>query len=333
MKAPTIDVTASLSAVLAGKKRSQQCHVNRISAIDDPCLRKLYYMRHDWDKAAPIDDGLQGIFETGNLLEPVIERIVSEAGMAATPRWRIVGSQTPTNDDLLKKFQISGTIDGMLQVEISPGQWLTIGVLDVKTMSGNIFPRIETYEDLARYPWTKKYRGQVQLYALAHNLERCFLLLVNKQNLYQMRLVEFPLDLAYCEGLLEKAQAVNDAIEAGEAPDGVDDPDVCPRCQFYSFCAPDMTSGGNLIISDSDELEAVLERLVELSSTAKEYGDLEKERDRMLPKGQNVACGRFLVTWKEITVNRKAAEASVSTQWRKKIVATGGPQAAADDEE
>jgi hypothetical protein len=317
-----IDVTASLSAVLATKKHAYPSHVNRISALDDPCMRRLYYMRHDWDKARPVDDGLQGIFETGTLLEPVIGRIVSEAGAAASPRWRIVGSQTPTSDALLKQYQISGSIDGFLQVEADGGRWETLGVVDIKTMSGNIFPRVETYDDLARYPWTRKYRGQVMLYALAHNVEMCFLLLVNKQNLYQMRLLAFPLDMAYCEALLAKAKTVNDAVAVGAAPDGVDDPDVCPKCQFYSFCAPDMTSGGNLIVSDNEELEVVMERLDELSPTAKEYADLEEQRDKMLIKGQNVACGRFLVTWKELTVSRKASEASTSPQWRKKIVST-----------
>jgi len=326
-----IDISSGIAAVLASKKRLYPCHTNRASSIGDPCLRRLYYKRAAWDKQEPTSDSLQSVFETGNLLEPVIGRIVSEVGEASNPRWRIIGAQMPTNDALLKKYNITGTIDGLLQVDLDG--WKTLGVVDGKTVSPNIYPRLNTYADLQRYPWTRMYPAQLMIYSLAHDLETCFLLLSNKSSLFEMKLLEFPLDMDYCEGLLEKAQAVNDAIEAGEAPDGVDDPDVCPRCQFYSFCAPDMTSGGNLIISDSDELEAVLERLVELSPTAKEYGDLEKERDRMLPKGQNVACGRFLVTWKEITVNRKAAEASVSTQWRKKIVATGGPQAAADDEE
>jgi hypothetical protein len=242
--------------------------------------------------------------------------------MAASPRWRIVGSQTPTSDALLKQYQISGSIDGFLQVETAPGVWLTLGVVDIKTMSGNIYPRVETYDDLARYPWTRKYRGQVMLYALAHNVERCFLLLVNKQNLYQMRLLEFPLDMAYCEALLCKAKTINDALEAGTPPEGIDDPDICPKCQFYSFCAPDITTGGNLEVSDNEELETVLERLDELSPTAQEYSELEDLRDKLLVKGQDVACGRFLVTWKKLTINRKASEARTETQWRKKIMAT-----------
>ncbi len=318
-----IDIKDSLSRVLAGKKKQYPQHVNRISSLDDPCLRKLFYMRHDWSQAAPVDDGLQGIFETGNILEPVIERIVSEAGMAGSPRWRIVGAQTTTNDALLKKYQISGTIDGFLQVE-SAGEWVTLGVVDIKTMSPNVYRQIETYQDLSRYPWTRRYRGQVMLYALAHNLETGYLLLVNKQNLFDMKLICFPLDMTYCEGLLQRAKAVNEAVETETAPEGVNDPDICPDCPFYSFCAPDMTTGGNLIMSDNDELEAILDRLEALQPTAKEYSALEKERDDMLTKGQNIVCGKYIITWKEITVNRKASEARVDTQWRKKIVKVEG---------
>ena len=318
---PEIDVTGSLSKMLTERKKLFPSHVNRISALDDPCLRKLYYMRHDWDKARPVDDGLQGIFETGNVLEPVIERIVSEVGMAGDPPWRIVGAQTPTNDALLKSFQVSGTIDGFLQVEIDD-KWITLGVVDIKTMSPNIFRVVQTYADLGRYPWTRRYRGQVMLYALAHNLGWGYLLLVNKQNLFDMRLISFPVDMDYCEGLLQKAKTINEAIEADTPPEGVNDPDVCPGCQFYPFCMPDLTTGGNLIISDSDELEAILDRIDELAPSVKDSKALEKERDSMLVKGQAVACGKYLVTWKEITVNRKAAEARTDTQWRKKIVKT-----------
>ena len=84
MSNQTIDISTGLQAVLKSKKKTFPQHVNRISQLDDPCLRRLYYARHDWDKATETDDGLQGIFETGNVLEPIIERIASEYGIAAT---------------------------------------------------------------------------------------------------------------------------------------------------------------------------------------------------------------------------------------------------------
>lgn len=303
------DITTGLSAVLATKKRTFPQHVNRISALDDPCLRRLYYRRAAWDKAKPIDDGLAGVFETGNILEPVIQRIVSEVGEASNPRWRIVGSQTPTNDKLLKQYQISGSIDGFLQAYwdgTSQGwnpshlnTWYTLGVVDIKTASPNIYPQLNSYADLGKYFWTRGYRGQLMMYALAHNLERCFILFVNKSNLYEMKLIEFPIDMEYLEGLLKKAETVNMAIEFDEAPRGVNDPDVCPKCPWFAYCAPDIATGGNLAVVDNAELEAVLNRMEELDPAATEYADLEKARDIMLTKGRDISVGGWMVTWKE----------------------------------
>lgn len=319
MKTSDPNITASLSAFLAGKKKLWQSHVNRISALDDACLRKLFYMRAAWDKAKPTDDGLQGILETGNILEPVIERIVSEVGMAAAPQWRIVGTQTQTNDALLKRYQISGTIDGFLQVKDESGQWITLGVIDIKTMSANIFRQIDGYDDLARYPWTSRYRGQVMMYALANGVDRCYLLLVNKQNLFDMKLIGFNLDMEYCEGLLKKAESINQAIESNEPPQKINDPSICPSCAWYSYCAPELTLPGNLMVSDNVVLEETLERLDDLQEISKEISELERERDKMLVKGQDLACGRFVITWKEIEVHRKAQEARTETQFRKSI--------------
>ena len=314
-----LDITKDLKAHLEGKRELRPCHTNRISALDDPCLRRLFYMRHDWEKAEPVSDSLQGVMETGTLLESVIERIVSEAGMAAAPRWRIVGSQTPTKDDLLREYQISGSIDGFLQVE-APGGWQTEGVIDIKTMSPNVYVRVESYDDLARYPWTRKYRGQLMLYSLAHDMDRCFLLLVNKSNLFDMRLIEFPVDMEYCDGLLARAKAVNEAITAGTAPAGVNDPDECSRCQFMSLCQPELASKGNLTFAENEELVGILDRLEQLGPAGAEIKELEDARDKLLTKGQDIVCGDWIITWKKSEIRYKAKEAYTAEQWRKKIM-------------
>lgn len=316
-----IDIQSGIAATLQRKKKVIQQHVNRVSAMDDPCLCRLYFMRHDWDKALETDDGLQGIFETGNILEPVIERIVSEVGQNSTPRWRIVGSQMSTNDNLLKEYQISGTIDGFLQIELN-GEWVTIGVIDIKTMSPNIYAQIHDYNSLGKYFWTRRYRGQLMLYALAHNIEQCFILCVNKSNLYNMKLVNFPLDMGYCDGLLEKAEIINKAIKTETPPEKINDPDECPKCKFFSFCCPDISTGGNLQIIDNEELEQILDNMAELESTVNRYKELQAERDGILVKGQDLACGQWLVVWKKITKQFKpqpAKEGFSREEWRKSI--------------
>lgn len=316
-----IDIEKGIHEVLEPKRKAYPCHVNRISQLDDPCLRRLYYHRTAWDKATPIDDSLAGIFETGNVLEPAIERIVSEVGRASDPPWRIVGNQMPTNDKLLKEFQISGTIDGLMQIQ--NGQWNTEGVIDIKTASPNVYPTITDYASLARYPWTRKYRGQLMLYSLAHNLEKCYILFVNKSNLYEMKLVEFPVDMAYCEELLQKARKVNEAVASEEPPAQINDPDECPKCAWFSYCMPNLKTGGNLKVINNEELEIVLDRLSELDPAVSEYKDLEKVRDNLLTRGQDIACGHWLVQWKCIKKHFKASPAKPEyerEEWRKTIV-------------
>lgn len=325
-----INIESGLKEVLNRDKKLMQSHVNRISQIDDPCLRRLFYMRDAWDKATMIDDGLQGVFNTGTTLEPVIERIASEVGLASSPRWRIVGQQTPTKDDLLKKYQISGTIDGLVQTEQTSSEagkvtrkWVTQGVVDIKTSSPNIYPRINSYDDLTRYPWTKKYRGQLQLYALAHNLTKCFILFVNKTNLYDMKFVEFEIDMEYCELLLQKAYAVNKAIESETAPPGANDATICKECRWLSHCCPPLTIGSEVKISTDVELEGRLERLQELELSAKEYNATKKIVDKQLTKGQDIACGKFLILWKQGERNYKAQPAKEAYKietWTKEII-------------
>jgi len=305
-----IDLNSGLHEVIAKAKVKQPQHTNRLSMLDDPCLRRLYYARAEWDKAAEPDDGLQGTYMTGNALEPVIYHIAQQVGESCQPRWRIVGNQIALNDALLKRYQISGTIDGVLQLE-NGDRWETVSVVDVKTMSPNVYPRIMSYDDLTRYPWTARYRGQLMGYALGFGTEWCSLLLVNKANLYDMRFVHFPLDYQYAEGLLRKAEVINAAIEKHEPPAGVNDPKICPRCPWFAFCAPDMTLGGNLTIADDGELEAILERMAELEPQASQYAELERARDALLVKGRNVAVGRWLILWTQDRAGR----------WRKEIMA------------
>jgi CRISPR/Cas system-associated exonuclease Cas4 (RecB family) len=312
-------IEEALHNLLKPLKKPWPCHVNRISQLDDPCLRRLYYYRTAWDKQPERDDGLQGIFETGNKLEPVIANIISEAGQVAEPPFRIVGSQTATRDDLLESHKISGRIDGFWQTK-EDGEWETQGVVDIKTSSPNVFAGLDGYESLSKYSWTRKYRGQLMLYALAHNLSRCILLFVNKSNLFQMKIIEFDLDFDYAENLLQKAKVINEAVDSKTPPSKINDPEDCPSCPFNSICMPDYTSKGNLKIEDNEELETVLTRLEELDPVLKEIKGLEKRREQMLTKGMDIAIGKFLVLWKEITATRKPSKGGQYSYWRKKII-------------
>ncbi len=303
-----IEVRSGIDKILDKKKMPRPISTNHCSSLDDPCLRRLYYRRIAWDKATPVDTGLAGIWATGAKLEPVIENIIQDVGMSCDVRWRIIAKQTTTKDNLLDEYLITGSIDGLFQLEID-GIWVTLGVVDIKTMSMHIYPNINCYADLDKYPWTKKYRGQLQLYSLAHNYEWCFILCVNKQNLYDIKVIAFPVDMEYCEGLLQKADAVNDAVDTKTPPPAINHPDECEGCQFAALCCPEYSTGGNISIEANDELEGILTTLDTLDETRLEINRLGKRRDFLLIKGKDVILGDHCVTWKQ----------SSNGTWRKKI--------------
>lgn len=309
-----------ITTVLGRLKKRFPQQANRLSNLDDPCERRLYYRRAEWDKAATVDDGLQGIFETGNRLEPIIMEILGEIGRASNPPWRIVGNQQPVKDSLMLRYQITGTIDGILQRRIpEAAPWANVAVCDVKTMSPHVFAAINSYEDLGKYPWTRSYRGQLMGYALGMNLTDCVIIAVNKSNLYDIKAIEFPLDLDYMDGLLEKAERVNMAVSAGTPPAGINTKAECSRCPFLGFCCPPLETGGNMEIVDNPELEAILEALDRLEASADQYSALEKERDALLQQGKDVCVGRFKVSWKKVEGTRKPSAGGSYSYWRKSI--------------
>jgi hypothetical protein len=332
METAQINIQTAIDDYLRGKVRSFPCHVNRISSMGEKCLRRLYYERTAWDKKAPVSPRLQAIFETGNVLEPVIERAISEIGHAAKPAFRIVGAQTTTKNDLFDKYQIAGTIDGFLQVEDiekakaenTKDTWFTVGVVDIKTMSPNIFPGINSMADLEKHEWTAKYKGQVMLYSRAHGYSKCFLLLVNKTALYEMKLIEFDVDMDYTNALLEKADPVNKAIKKGKPPEGINEADVCTECPFYAFCAPPIQFGTELTVEDREDLIASLDAMKEYELMHKQYEANERVRDKILEnfKGINLLCGPYMITWSKGKRHYKAVEEHDTITWSKKILLT-----------
>jgi CRISPR/Cas system-associated exonuclease Cas4 (RecB family) len=317
-----IDIDSGIKNYLGSQKRSNKTHVNRISALGDPCLRRLYYMRAEWDKAKNPEQGLAGIFATGSELEPIIQRIVSQVGMSSTPRWRLIKAQSETRSELLESHQISGTIDGVLEVEKSPNEWTKAGVVDIKTMSPNIYPQIDKFEDLQKYPWTAKYPGQLMLYAKAEKEPTCHILAINKTNLFDMKFISFPVDEAYVSTLLEKADKVNQAVTTKTAPDGVNDIDECGKCPWYSFCCPSLTTGEELTIDDSEELAGILDAMASIEAMVKQYEGLKKERDALLKpyEGKPLLCANWMIQWKKIA--RKGYVVQDGEYWNKKIIRT-----------
>jgi len=319
------DISNDSFNYLKTKSKVWPCHTNRASQLDDPCERRLVYMRTAWQNAKPAGPYLQGIFETGKEVEPLIEKILSELGRSASPRWRIVGAQSEIDSRMQKTHQITGHIDGLMQVENEEDGWDTACVCDIKTCSDHVFNSINGYDDLVRYPWTKKYRGQLFLYALGLEVEKCCIIFVNKQNLYNIKPIYFDLDYGYGEDLLQKAERVNAHVDAGTLPDKINSPEDCSRCAYAHMCLPDLIATGNLQLFNNEEIEELLNQRDEVQEAKKQFDAIERQLKKKLIEGQDILCGEFIVQWKEVI--KKAYEVAASKYWKKTVISVNPDEA------
>jgi len=324
-----LNVAESVKDLAAKNRKTWPAKSNRASAIGYPCLRKLVYMRTAWDKAAPISESLAGLFQTGNELEPVIERILSKAGQAGTPPWRIVGSQTVIKSEILEQYEISGHVDGILQT-YDGQRWEDYGVADIKTSNPNIFQSLDGYDSLSRFPWTESYISQLSIYAKGMNQKRCVLIFVNKANLYDVKLIEWDLDEAFVDELLAKARRINEHIRSNTLPDKINRQDICGRCEHAAHCLPELEATGNLQVLADDEIADMLDRRSILEAAKREFDALERDLKKRLIEGQDVICGTHMISWKQVKKHMKATEARDLEYWQKKITSLGVTDDATD---
>lgn len=239
------DVARDVSALIEGESWQPQ-HSNRISGLGHPCARFLTYCRTHWEDLGGVDLFLKGIFQTGNELEPVIERIISRAGQKAKSRWRLVGAQMPIVDKFFAAHQITGTIDGKLQIEFD-GEWVNYAAADIKTCSPFTFDRFNSVEDLLRDDGHFGYRwyAQLTMYAFGMNLEHAALIMVNKTNLFNVKVICWEIDFDLCEWLVRKADAINVAVDRWRIeqddrchPPKINRPKLCSDCKVAHICNP-----------------------------------------------------------------------------------------------
>jgi hypothetical protein len=167
-------------------------------------------------------------------------------------------------------------------------------------MSPHIWDRVQTLEDLehARQPWLRKYVAQLQVYLLLAGEERGLFVLLNKSS-GALRVLEMPLDYAYAEGLLRKAERVRDAVRSGVAPERVI-ADHCERCPFAHVCLPDRKAGEGVGVIDSAELVALLDRRAALAEAAAEFKEADEAVKDMLPaKAGELVAGDWIIKTSE----------------------------------
>lgn len=300
-------------------------HTNWASDLADPCLRKLVYHRTCWEKQEKPAPYLQGIFETGTILEHIIINNLNWIGVRSRPHWEFVKPGFKLNDNFMKAHQIGCNPDVFLTVYPERGMPEVLGPVDVKTASGNIYRQINGPQDFDSRPHLRRYPGQIMTYELASNFEIGWLLVVNKDNLYDFKMIAFPMDYGFMDTLIEKADTVNGHVKAGTLPEQINRPEECNRCNYRSHCCPSCCTGGNFACIDNDELEECLLALDDLRDQAKEINALETYRDRILKgcQGKDLLVGEHVIQWSKSEGIHPPKPAVPYVTWRKTITRIG----------
>ena len=295
-------------ARLREKKRISPVHSNRASSLDDPCERRLYLYRTAWDHQAPPSDTLQSIFDEGNLHEGAVVRLMDELGMRlrreqAAGEWKAV--------------QITGHIEGEIE-------WRGVRLLaEIKSISGNMFDRAKTAEDLrdARggASYLRRWFGQVQIYMLLASYEAAVMFIKSKQT-GEVRAIPVALDYEYAEGLLQRAERINVAVAAGEPPPFVLDADECRRCSFFGrACDPPTLSGaGAAVVVDEHLLEAA-QTWQETAEAARKHDEADEELRGALRGTPLAIVGGLTVETKTTQTTKYEVPPAVKAQYATKV--------------
>lgn len=282
---------------------------NYASQMGHPCERFLYHNRHDWDKAIERDWGGVGI--RGTIIADWWKIYMMQKG------FDIVRNEEPLSDEMVKKYQIGGRIDGRIgKGEVKPMLY------EFKTMMEHEYNRINTYEDFqdSKSDYIRGYPAQIQIYLLSMNEEAGWFVLCNPMNL-AFKFIPVYLDYGYTEWLLKRAERVNRANVAGTPPDRIAYGKTCERCKFQAICLPDIKNEGFEMVDD-DALKAFLDERAELKEAHTRYEFLDDEAKTMSKKiGKDFLVGSdWAVQFKNSTMRRidtKALPPEIKLQYEK----------------
>jgi hypothetical protein len=298
-------IESKVREMLETERRVYPCRSNRASAMGHECLRYLVYCRTNWqDKKVP-EITLQYIFEMGNVIEDMALARLKKAGFEVTQQQRDFA------DD---KNGITGHIDGYVQVD---GKHYP---LEIKSMSGHIWPGINTVEDMKKssHRWVRGYPSQLNLYLYLAGKEKGLFYLVNKQT-GEGKDIWMAIDYDLAERDIKKAEAVNKHMADKTVPDRIPfDPDMCIGCDFEHICLPPVESREQVLIEQEPAIEAVLNRREEVSPLASEYNQLDKKvKDYAKSRQQQILfVGNWMITKKQsekrlmISINKMGEPAS-----------------------
>lgn len=287
------NIVQSIYNYKAGKIRRLPCNTNRASMLGyyvpelEGCLRRGVYARTHWKEQELHNVKTQMIFDEGNAQE---RQVILDLTLANET---IVEQQSFFE---WKEYNITGHLDGKIHFESN------LYPIEIKSMHPNIWQNINTLEDFKRYPWTRSYTAQVNIYMLLENVDQAIFILKNKSS-GELKQINVKLDYDLGEACLKTAEQINEHISKRTLPNKIDDRQKCNDCPFKLICLPKINFGEPLKIVDDPNFESRLNRYFELKEQALEcnkvYEVIKSESKSQANGGElNINVGNYLLTGK-----------------------------------
>jgi len=299
------DVRARVYEALERERTIYPVHANRASEIGHPCLKYLVLLRTRWEELPLPPVQRLMIFKHGRIYETVARDYLEKAGFEVLEQGR------PYH---WKRYNITGKID----FKVALSRKMVIPV-EVKGLNPYDFASIDTIEDFlsSKKHWLRKYPAQLTMYMLMDNVEVGLFFLINKVS-FDFKPIWIHLDYTFGEELIQKAEAVNRHVQEGTVPAGIDDVEVCSRCDFLHVCLPEIKGNNDLQIIVDEELEEIIKRCEEIKHFASEYDKLSRLWKKKVEGKEKLIVGDYLVVGKE--VERKAYTVEAGKYWKYKVL-------------
>lgn len=241
------------------------CHTNRASEAGHPCDAYLFHTRENWQQREPYGLTTQSIFNEGNLHEAnLIQEIMKDC---AELGWGFVGQQQDFQD---KDLQLTGHVDGVIIIRDLESGTQSFYPTEVKSMSERAWALINTSEDFrdAKWPYLRKYYGQMQAYLYLNASECGIFVLKNKTNGLR-KYIHCLLDFDFADAMIKRLIRVNDVIANNGQPEKILEDFYCDQCAFRKICIGEKE--GSVEPYDSEVLADALQARDENKEAADRY--------------------------------------------------------------
>jgi hypothetical protein len=282
-------VHAAWAHFLSADRRHAPPHPYVYASAWRACDRRMVYEMTQPELLPPFPPDVIAKFRRGDDRERDLLQDLTRIGRAAEPPFKVIGQQERFElKDHKSRVAIAGKVDARLEFRDRRPP------LEVKAWSPMMVDRIETFADLFENPWTRSGGYQLLSYLYGAGEPYGFLLL-DRSGLPRLLPVELDANLDRMEEFLAKAERALDHRIAGTLPDFLDDPTECRRCPWYGHtCNPPLSAVGATVLSDPD-LEAALERWLELKPVGKEFASLDDDIKARLRGVETGIVGKFQI--------------------------------------